>query len=184
MEGISIAGRKRNDGVDLYETPKWATEQLLKVEEFVGLILEPACGLGAISDVIKEQLQTRVVSRDLIDYGYGRTCDFLSDWEHFYEIDNIITNPPYVLAEQFIQKSKLIANNKIAMILKLSFLESEGRRELFADTNFPLRTVYVFRKRVQMYPHGINRPKNSGTIAYAWFVWDKHYQGKTMVEWI
>ena len=26
--------------------------------------------------------------------------------------------------------------------------------------------------------------KNSGMIAYAWYVWDKDYKGKPTIEWI
>jgi len=181
MKGISIAGRKLNDGIDLYETPEWATEALLAVEKFNGLTIEPACGLGAMSKILERELDDAVVSMDLIDRGYGTQSNFLlSDMP----VDNVITNPPYILAEQFIAKAKQVANRKIAMILKLSFLESEGRKELFADKDFPLKTVYVFRKRVQMYPHGIEKPKNSGTIAYAWFVWDKEYCGYPIIRWI
>ena len=40
-KGISIAGRKVNDGVDFYQTPRWAIEKLLEIEKFNGEILEP-----------------------------------------------------------------------------------------------------------------------------------------------
>lgn len=179
MRGASIAGRKRNDGIDLYETPEYATRALMAVEEFDGAILEPACGMGAISKVLAEEYA--VMSTDLIDRGYGSCQDFFTV---DVPVDFIVTNPPYVLAEEFVRHAKKIATKKIAMILKLSFLESEGRKELFADKEFPLKTVYVFRKRVQMYPYGIDKPKNSGTIAYAWFVWDKDYYGDPMIKWI
>lgn len=68
------------------------------------------------------------------------------------------------------------------MFLKLSFLESERRKSMFE--NSPLKTVYVFSKRVQLYPEGQPKPKNSGTIAYAWFVWEKGYAGEPMIKWI
>ena len=179
MKGISIAGRKRNDGIDLYETPEWATRALMSVESFEEPILEPACGMGAISNVLSEKYA--VISTDLIQREFGGCVDFFS-------VDcpcgAVITNPPYVLAEEFIKHAKSLPTTKIAMILKLSFLESEKRKELFADREFPLKTVYVFRKRVQMYPYGIERPKNSGTIAYAWFVWEKGYGGLPIIKWL
>ena len=59
--------RKEND---FYPTPKWATEQLLKYEKFDGDIWEPACGDGAISEVLKEHGYT-VTSSDIIDRGYS-----------------------------------------------------------------------------------------------------------------
>ena len=31
MQGISIAGRKVNDGIDFYATPDWAVDKILEV---------------------------------------------------------------------------------------------------------------------------------------------------------
>jgi hypothetical protein len=35
-----------------------------------------------------------------------------------------------------------------------------------------------------MYPDGEPEPKNSWTIAYAWYIWDKSYTGNTEIEWL
>jgi hypothetical protein len=51
------------------------------------------------------------------------------------------------------------------------------------ETEFPLKTVYQFSKRVSLYKGGV-KMKNSGMIAYAWYVWDKDYVGKPTIEWI
>lgn len=73
-KGISIAGRKVNDGVDFYQTPTWAIEKLLEVVTFEGNILEPCSGNGAISKVLEEH-GYNVVSQDIRDdesvYGVG-----------------------------------------------------------------------------------------------------------------
>jgi hypothetical protein len=61
------------------------------------------------------------------------------------------------------------------------YYESISRKSLY-DKNM-LRTVYVFRRRLKIYANGIIG-KNSGLIAYAWFVWDKTYNGKPQIEWI
>ena len=58
------------------------------------------------------------------------------------------------------------------MFLKTVFLESEARFEMFNDKEFSLKTMYQFSKRVTLYKDG-KKMKNSGMIAYAWFVWDK-----------
>jgi len=62
-------------------------------------------------------------------------------------------------------------------------LESDSRYDMFQDTEFPLKTVYQFSKRVTLYKGGV-KMKNSGMIAYAWYVWDKDYVGKPTIEWI
>ena len=182
-KALSIVGSSRNNGErekdDFYPTPAWAVEELLKREVFVGDIWECACGEGDISEVfIKKGFQ--VHSTDLIDRDYGNQEDFfVSD----YVADNIVTNPPYKLALEFVLKSKKQSRNKIAMFLKTVWLESDSRYEMFQDKEFPLKTVYQFSKRVSLYKNGV-KMKNSGMIAYAWFVWDKDYVGKPTIEWI
>lgn len=181
MKGVSIAGRKRFDLSDFYETPTWATEELLKRERFEGTILEPACGLGAISKVLENDGYT-VRSQDIEERGYGTGgVDFLKQGD---SAGNIVTNPPFSKALEFVQWSKLVADNKIAMILKLTFLESSKRHAMFTDKDFPLARIYVFCKRVDMYAFGQEQPVNGGTIAYAWFIWDKSHIGYPEIRWI
>ena len=67
------------------------------------------------------------------------------------------------------------------MFLKTVFLESEARFEMFSDKEFPLKTMYQFSKRVTLYKDG-KKMKNSGMIAYAWFVWDRNHAGKATIE--
>src|SRR5882724_1020796 len=84
-------GRPDND---YYKTPSNATEALLKVEQFDGTILEPACGNGAISKILCDK-GYNVISTDLIDRNYGiGGIDFLCN-DYVYSADNIITNPPF-----------------------------------------------------------------------------------------
>jgi len=182
-KGLSIVGSSRSNGErekdDFYPTPKYAVDELLKRETFTGDIWECACGDGAISDVLLQE-GYKVRSSDLIDRDYGIVEDFfISD----HITDNIITNPPFKYALEFVLQSKKKSNNKIAMFLKTVFLESEKRKEMFNDKEFPLKTIYQFSKRVSLFKNG-EKMKNSGMIAYAWYVWEKGYEGKPTVEWI
>lgn len=154
MNALSIVGSSRNNGErdvdDFYPTPPYAVKALLQKESFVGNIWECACGDGAISEVFKN-LGFEVVSTDLINRGYGEQLDFLkSD----FVADNIVTNPPYKLALDFVLKAKKQGRKKIAMFLKTVWLESESRYAMFQDTEFPLKTVYQFSKRVTLYKGG------------------------------
>lgn len=182
MQGISISGRKCNNGIDFYQTPTWAIEALLKNEKFEGTILEPCSGAGAISKVL-EQHGYEVISSDIRNdpevYG-TQSCDIF-DYENF-EVDNIITNPPFKYAQEIVEKSLELTTKKVAMLLKLVFLESERRYDFFQNT--PLKNIYVFCKRITMYPQGTEKPKNSGTIAYAWYVWEHGYEGDPVIKWI
>jgi len=184
---LSIVGSSRNNGDrqqnDFYPTPRWCIDELLKREKFDGNIWECACGKGDISDALKENGYD-TFSSDIIDYnGYlDDTIDFLN-YSGDTKYDNIITNPPYKYALDFVNQSKRYANNKIAMFLKTVFLESSGRYNMFQDTDFQLKTMYQFSKRPSLYKNG-EKTKNGGMIAYAWYVWDRNYTGKPMIEWI
>jgi hypothetical protein len=180
MSSSSIVGTSKGRSAhDFYPTPPLATESLLEKEQFSGTVFEPACGEGAISKILVGQ-GFNVTSSDLIDRGYGATgVDFLSFAGLKY--DNIITNPPYCLAERFLEVALETANHKVAFLLKLAFLEGIKRQKIFLAT--PIARVYVFSKRLSFYRDG-KKTKNSGMMAFAWFVWEKKYNGSVMVNWI
>ena len=181
---LSIVGantRGDREENDFYPTPESTTKALMERERFEGQVWECACGDGSMSEVIKKY--NHVWSSDIINRGYGdKTIDFLETSGAFLD-ENIITNPPYKLAKEFVLHAKKLARKKIAMLMKLVFLESSGRYELFQDKDFPLKKVYVFCSRQKIYKNGIIG-KNSGLIAYAWFIWDKDYKGEPIIDWI
>lgn len=183
--GQSIVGASRKNGDrdfnDFYPTPRFITEELLKRETFTGTIWECACGEGDMSEVLIGNGYD-VYSSDLIHRNYGEgDVDFLT--YNGRNFDNIITNPPYKYALDFVLKAKQHANQKIAMFLKTVFLESESRYAMFQDKDFPLKTMYQFSKRVALSKEGVPQ-KNGGMIAYAWFVWDRTHTGDPTIKWI
>lgn len=167
---------------DFYATDPLATKLLLNEDVFSN-VWEPACGNGMMASVLDE---AGVLKRatDLYDYGYGESgVDFLK-YEQPWEGD-IVTNPPYKYAKEFIVKSlSLISDGcKVAMFLRLQFLESKSRKGLFLE--FPPETVYVASGRLKCYKNGdIKYADKSNAVAYAWFVWKKGYKGNTVIKWI
>lgn len=116
---------------DFYATPPKAVEMLLRLEKFSQNVWEPACGQGHIAKVLRENGYS-VKSTDLIDRGYGiGSVNFLKQTENYY--GDIITNPPYKYAKEFVEKAlELVSTGaKVAMFLKLQFLEGKARRKLF-----------------------------------------------------
>lgn len=159
---------------DYYPTPAAAVQALLEREPFPGRIWEPACGDGAISRFLPPD----TLSTDLVDRGYGvGGVDFLQTYQ---QVDHVITNPPFLLAQAFVEHALTVARQKVAMLLKLNFLEGQGRYALWQGS--PLRTVYVFPSRLSFGADGHNRGK--GLLAYAWFVWEQGYQGPPMLAWM
>jgi hypothetical protein len=170
---------------DYYATDPRAVEELLKREKFDINILEPACGGGHISETLKAH-GYQVTSGDIItrDYaGQNYAADFLqikTPW-----LGDIITNPPYKYAAEFVEHALEVIEdgNKVAMFLKLTFLEGEKRRELFR-TN-PPRKIYVFTKRINCALNGEESFFNSSSaVCYAWFIWQKGSTGKPVIDWI
>jgi len=163
---------------DYYTTPPYATRALLDVEKFVGNIWECACGNGAISKVLSEYGYD-VISSDLINRGYGvGGMDFLIQDK---KVDNIITNPPYSLAQQFVEHSLKLVKYKVAMLVKINFLEGMNRRKMFEST--PLARILVFSKRVTQLKND-ELQENSGMMCFAWFIWEKGFIGKPTIGWL
>ena len=169
---------------DYYATDPKAMELLLKEENFSKNIWECACGGGHISEVLKNN-GYNVINTDIVDCGYSNTkiVDFLESPSIKFDGD-IITNPPYSKALDFCKKAleTVDEGHKVAMFLKLLFLEGKARKEFF--TIFPPRTVYVSSSRIKCAKNGKFDCVGSSAIAYAWFVWEKGYKGDTVIKWI
>lgn len=179
--GASNYSKQEREKNDFYATDPKAIEMLLNFEKFDKNIWECACGTGNLSKVLKEQ-EYNVISTDLIDRGYQDYClDFLKfkgKWN-----GDIITNPPYKYAKEFVFKAmEIIPNGKrVAMFLKLTFLESFGRKELF--DKYPPKYLYVSRGRLGCARNGDFVNNSTSAVAYAWYIWEKGYKGEPKVRW-
>lgn len=148
-------------------------------------MLECACGEGHLSEAIK-RYGYEVVSRDLVDRGYGESgIDFLKTTEKWE--GDIVTNPPYKYAQEFVEHAiEIVEEGKcVYMFLKLTFLESKSRKAMFEK--YPPKFVFVSSSRLQCAKNGDfeTYSKRGGTaVAYAWFVWEKGYKGDTVIKWI
>lgn len=143
---------------------------------------------GDISKVLEEH-GYEVISSDLVDRGYPYTqvLDFLTCNPKNKNRADIITNPPYKYAKEFVEKALEISKDgvKVAMFLKLTFLESKARRKLFEK--YPPKVVYVSSSRLQCAKNGDFEKYGKGVgtaVAYAWYVWEKGYKGEPVIRWI
>lgn len=173
--------RERND---YYATEPKATKLLLDLETFNKDIWEPACGGGHMASIIQSK-GYNVFCSDIIDRGY---CDKVIN---FLRIDNkwngdIITNPPYKYATEFVYKALELVKNKakIAIFLRIQFLEGRERRKLFME--YPPIRVWISSSRLLAAKNAdFKRYRNSGgsAMAFAWFIWEKGYKGDTIIKW-
>lgn len=168
--------------VDYYATDPIAMELLLEVETFNNKIWGPAVGEWHLANVLVEHgfdvrgsdIIKRTPNTEIIDF-----LEFSGGWE-----GDIITNPPYRIAQKFIEKSMEILDEgaKLALFLKLTFLESKGRKEMFLTT--PPKTLYVSSSRISCAKNGDFDKYPSSAIAYGWYVWEKGFTGDTVIKWI
>lgn len=179
--GASNHTDKNREQNDYYATDPKAGEMLLELETFEN-ILEPSCGEGHLSKVFSDA-GINVTSSDLIDRGFGTQKSFFDykEWN-----GDIITNPPYKFALEFVEHAlKIIPNgNKVAMFLKLQFLEGKKRKKLFVSN--PPKTLYVSSSRILCAKNADFEGMRKGggsAVAYGWFVWQKGFEGKTEVVW-
>ena len=168
---------------EYYATHPSVTLDLLRVESFHHHILEPACGGGFISQPLIDNGYD-VLSTDLIDRGFGNGgIDFLTSKFEKGKYD-IVTNPPYTLYIPFLLKSIDVCKNKVAMLLPVTFLSCKQRCKIYKS--YPPHTVYIYTDRICIAKNG-EFEKYDATInpqMYAWFVWQKGFQGNPTIKWI
>lgn len=179
-------------GQDWYREPEWAVHGLFDVHGFDGGIYDPACGAGTILRVARAY-GYEAIGSDVVDRGAGLQfwkADFLVDdvlnmgrlGAALVRTKHVVTNPPFSLAEDFLRRAlRLTAQHaKIAMLLRLSFLEGRRRRWIFDET--PLAAVHPFAARVSMPPGGMDVQAKGGAVAFAWLVWSHDHQGPPILR--
>lgn len=181
--GASNHSTNEREANDYYATDPKAARLLLEVEEFSPLIWECACGEGHLAKEF-EKAGHAVWATDKVNRGYGAVQDFLSTTAPPLPQFDIITNPPYKYAAEFIEHALdiLQPHRKVAMFLKLQFLEGKARKKLYEK--YPPKTVYVSSSRILCAMNGDFEKYASSAVAYAWYVWEKGYTGDTVIKWI
>lgn len=189
--GASNHTPKDREQDDYYATDPKAIDALIKSEKLNNRIWECACGAGHLSERLIEKGYF-VYSSDIKDRGYKRLNalkDFLKAERAPYDAKfDIVTNPPYKYAKEFVLKSLdlLPQGSKCCMFLKIQFLEGKTRyKELYSK--FSPKTVHVFSERIICAKNadfeGV-RAGGGSAVAYAWYIWQKGYKGETKIKWI
>lgn len=175
-------------GNDLYETPEVAVRALLKVECIPLTVWEPCCGPGAIVRVLRNTGRA-VIATDLVNYGCPDSkanIDFLMERSAPDGVPAIVTNPPFKLAEEFVEHAIALVP-EVYMLMRVAFLE--GLRWEQKGFRKHLARVHVFAPRLpMMHRHGWDGPVNSNSgMAFAWFAFQRDWErkgGRPTVEWI
>lgn len=177
---------------DFYATSPQAVKMLLDNYELkADTVLEPCVGEGHIANTVQDYYgNKKIVGLDIVDRGYPGTtvCDFLK-WKPDIKYMGIITNPPYSLAQEFVEKCMEVLDDdgQLCMFLRIQFLETVRRKELFKK--YPPKYVYVFSKRMPVFSNGREIDPSTGkpwatTLCNAWFVWEKGSKTEPIIRWL
>ena len=172
-------GTKRNEA-DFYATPLETVYALL--DNYNGItsedsILEPSAGNGNIIQALRNRGYTNFI--EAVELREDETselmkkadkvsiCDFLTEYKGTTKYDVIIGNPPYSLAQEFIDKSlELLAPGGVLIfLLRTNFLESAKRFAWWQD-KLP-NGLYTLHKRPSF------TGKGTDATSYSWFIWEK-----------
>jgi hypothetical protein len=153
--------------LDQYETPAWVTLALIPhLPEFIGKIWEPACGSGKMVAALRQ------AGFDVVGSDITQGVDFLSQAPET-GVSAVITNPPYALARQFIERALYFDDTRIvAMLLRTDFDHAASRAHLFADCAMFAKKV-VLTKRIRWFEDSVGSP----SFNHCWMIWDRQHHG-------
>lgn len=179
------------DSLDFFPTPPWATRALCEVvlpaqSLAKRSVWEPAAGEGHMAEVLAEYFQ-EIVASDVHDYGRGYAVgSFVGQGLDVMEINApigwVITNPPFNLAADFLERALNEATHGVALLVRLAWLEGGERYETIFR-RWPPTAVAIFSERVPM-TKGRWDPNASTATAYAWVVWEIEGPRGTRLMWI
>lgn len=196
LSGTKLAGSNSSLGRvdnDYYATDPKAVKQLFNtfaINKRINSFLEPCVGGGNIANKVIGILKPNTTKFiDIVDRGYPNTevADYLT-YSSDEKFDLIMTNPPYSLGQEFVNKSMSMLNKDgyLIMFLKIQFLEGMKRKSMF--NKYPPKYIYVFRKRMGTWRNGEEFDEDgkhrSTTMCHAWFVWQDGFSGEPIVRWI
>ena len=196
LTGGKIAGGNPENGRvehDFYATNPKAVDMLFnsfnEIDLFNCKILEPSAGQGHICNALKKLGASKIDCVDIVDRGLENViCTDFLDWKTYNRYNLIITNPPFSLAKEFIEKSFELLDNDgyIIMFLKIQFLEGAKRKDFF--DKHPPKYVYVFRNRMATWNNGNELDPNgkrwATTMCHAWFIWQDGFDGEPIIRWL
>jgi hypothetical protein len=180
--------------LDAYMSPPCAVEALIAVEagHIPPLVWEPCSGDHTGQADPLRRAGYHVITSDIADYGVPHDDPALilkgevpAGWDtskaRFGGRGGIVTNPPYMLAPQFIARALEITSYS-AWLLRTNFLESTTRLPFFR-AHPPARLWVSSRRLPMMHRYGWTGPKAPSNTAFCWMIWDQAYSGPTVVDW-
>jgi len=172
---------------DLYETPEWVTQALIRAIGFNpdrDVVWEPSAGNHKIADVLKAAGMS-VRTSDIATYSreHDATFDFLGNESINFGARHLVTNPPYGKgnrdAVKFAHRALWRCNGIVALLLTAKFDFGKTRADLFRDNPRFLAKIALL-DRIQWF-----EGEHGSTEDHAWFVWgaaDRRHEPRLLWE--
>ncbi len=169
---------------DWYIEPEWCSARLFDVEEFSRVVWDPACGSGRVIRSAIAQGYEAIGSDVVIRWDGAVVHDFFSENALVTPTPNIVSNPPYGIADDFVQKGCKITS-KACFLLPLAWVAGKARSMWLSEIG--LRRVWVLCPRPSMPPGEMvlsGGPVGGGTKDFAWYVFTPGYSGSAEIKWL
>jgi hypothetical protein len=119
---------------------------------------------------------------DIADHGYGVRQDFLKATAPTTDTFHVVTNPPFMLAHEFVEQALKLGAAKVAIIFPVARLNAA--RWL---TTLPLARVWLLTPRPSMPPGRLiakGAKFSRGKTDFCWSVFDRTHTGPCTLEWL
>ena len=175
--GLEGRTEEKNE-LDIYETNPKYIDDILNIEKYEkdGTFYEPCCGLNRYVENHLRTLGYKITGDDIL-YGF----DFLK-WNG--ECDYIITNPPFNLSLEFVEKMFQCVKRKFSLLVPLNYLDTIKRFHIFHDANWGVKHVAVYSKRISFKKGGGLPDKCITGMSFCWITFEKNWHEPTLFKWI
>ncbi len=176
------------DPDDFYLEPRWCDEALFRMEPFEGMIVDPACGTGRILDAARAAGH-HTTGFDIRDRSPQHQFGIASVFDMGAMFENIVSNPPYLYADRFLEWCVQHSIRKTALLLRAQWANA-GTRSRWLES-LPLRRVLAITPRPSMPPGAVvlaqgdkgDRGINGGQQDYSWFIFERGFVGRPEFGW-
>lgn len=166
-----------------WETDRWAARAVLRKELLTALVIDPCVGTGIMAEEAKA-VGYHVAPFDIEPWGYPGTMinDFLNPKPHvavMVKNETVFMNPPFSLAEQFVDMAFQMGARKIVCFQRFDWYEGSDikgkKRGTWWQNNRPAR-IWICGDRANCHLHcypADKRADGSTKRTHAFFVWEQ-----------
>ncbi|NVJ90854.1 MAG: hypothetical protein HWE34_04310 [Methylocystaceae bacterium] len=164
---------------EAWETAPWAVRSILRVELLTPSVVDPCCGTGIITDILRKSGYS-VHSQDLYDWGFEGADKVGSNWL-IEDMDltgrTVMMNPPFSLACKFVDKAFALGARKVLCFQRQAWRESQERR-MWWEKRPPAR-IWLCGDRANTWLFTLppDQRKNPRMMPCAWYVWEEGHRG-------